>query len=545
MKLAAFLHDLHFATEKVRPPDLEVNWDDAPLPYKLYKGLPAVTLPGEVALSLTGEQITGEPSLVQLGSMLYYAYGLTKVSQMAFGQGALEEESFFVQSYRRAIPSGGALYPNEVYLYLKLSYLTQGVYHYDVAHHRLVLLREGDFADYVTSSLGQRLALRDCFGVVFVSTYFWKNAFKYDLFSYRLQGLDTGVLLGQWLALANKYGIQASVHYLFLDRAVNGLLGLDGDEESVYAILPLALALNPQQTGETTADSALTLTESSADAKAPVSAEQLVQSLQPLSHRHQIGSNARKDYPLLRQMHLATLYESTDCFVRETVSERPFGAEKDGGKLRGRPGETEAAKDRLPALDFAEFCRSRSSPELDFVAGKLTREELETIVWRAYAALHYQHDLGHENNGCLAYYVCLHQVDEMEDGAYFCAPASGLLTQRRPGDQRAELQAGMTLDNVSLYQVPLCFHIAGESSHLLERWGYRGYRIQQMQAGIALHALLLAAFSCGLGGHPLLGYDVASSDEIYGLPQESKTCLIQVPVGFYRQRARLQGSLHG
>lgn len=531
MSLERFLHDLHFATEKVRPPDLEVDWDDAPLPFKLYSGLPTVLLPAEVALSLTGEKVAGEPSLAQLGSLLYYAYGLTKVTQAVFPQSISEDALFPVQSCRRPVPSGGALYPNELYLYAKLSYMAQGIYHYDVAHHRLVLLREGDFNEYVSQALGQRLAIQHCFGVLFISTYFWKNAFKYDLFSYRLQGLDTGVLLGQWLTLAAGCGIETGVHYLFLDRAVNHLLGLSGNEESVYAIMPLATKTQrawqmsdvpgegPASTQETTA-------------------EQLIRQLAPVTHRYQIGSRRQKDYPLLREMNEAAMYESTAMFGEPAAAVEARDAE--------RGSERHALPEAPPQqVDLAEFCRRRTSPELDFVWRKMTREQLAALLQEAFGAFRYRHDLGDTDNALPALYVCIHQVDGIADGAYRYEPDSHSLTARRYGEQRTKLQAGMLLDNVNLFQVPLCFHVVGEKNHLLDKWGYRGYRIQQMQAGIAVHRLLLGAFSCGLGGHPLLGYDVATTDEIYGLTDEQKTCLIQLPIGSYRPRVRLEGSLHG
>ena len=39
----------------------------------------------------------------------------------------------------------GALYPNELYVYVKLEDTPKGIYHYDVAHHRLILVREGNY----------------------------------------------------------------------------------------------------------------------------------------------------------------------------------------------------------------------------------------------------------------------------------------------------------------------------------------------------------------------------------------------------------------
>jgi len=71
-----------------------------------------------------------------------------------------------MQSYRRFAPSGGGLYPNELYVYLKIEDLPTGVYHYDVAHHRLVLLREGNYDSYIDSALGNRFDVSTCFGTV-------------------------------------------------------------------------------------------------------------------------------------------------------------------------------------------------------------------------------------------------------------------------------------------------------------------------------------------------------------------------------------------
>ncbi|BCJ85693.1 hypothetical protein skT53_06780 [Effusibacillus dendaii] len=40
MSLEAFLQKLHFDPDNIRPRDWEVDWEDAPLTYKLYRGLP-------------------------------------------------------------------------------------------------------------------------------------------------------------------------------------------------------------------------------------------------------------------------------------------------------------------------------------------------------------------------------------------------------------------------------------------------------------------------------------------------------------------------
>ena len=105
----------------------------------------------------------------------------------------------------------------------------------------LLLLREGNFDDYLSRSLANSLPISDCFCTVFVSTVFWKNFYKYNNFSYRLQGLDAGVVIGQSLEVANRMGFSTRVCYQFLDRSINHLLGLSEQEESVYAVIPLSM----------------------------------------------------------------------------------------------------------------------------------------------------------------------------------------------------------------------------------------------------------------------------------------------------------------
>jgi len=101
------------------------------------------------------------------------------------------------------------------------------------------------------------------------------------------------------------------------------------------------------------------------------------------------------------------------------------------------------------------------------------------------------------------------------------------------------------MDNVNLFQVPLCFHLVGDKDHYIGKMGLRGYRIQQMEAGMIVQRLLLTAGALGLGGHPLLGFDAKSCDELYQIDSKEKTSLIQIPVGPYRPRAWVKGSLHG
>jgi SagB-type dehydrogenase family enzyme len=525
MSLEAFLHNLHFETDKARPPDLKVDWEDAPLPYKLYRGLPVVPLSPEVPLTLEGREAPAKPDLRGIGHFLWYVFGLTQVCQSVFASDSTEQAVGLVPSYRRFVPSGGALYPNELYVYLKIEDLPAGVYHYDAAHHRLVLLRAGDFDSYLARALGSRCDVSACFGAVFVSTLFWKNFFKYNNFAYRLQGLDAGVLIGQLLEVAKRFGFASPVYFQFLDRAVNRLLGLSEQEESVYAVIPLSV------------EPAAAWFASGNDRDGSVSAAELCRELTAVQHDHYVRSRRVAEYPMLVEMNEASMLESPRSFRQ----------------IRGKNVNCEGEAVALPhvkrlSYDLASICRKRYSPETDFVLAKVSQPQLAALLQEATASFSYRNDLdgAHEKpESRVSLYGCLYSVEGIPDGAYRYDSAAHALRRIRLGDHRFWLQQGMSLNNINMFQVPLCLHVAGDKDHLITALGYRGYRIQQMEAGMLVQRLLLAASAIGMGGRPLLGFDANSCDEIYKMALQGKTSLIQIPVGPHRHRPRLEGSLHG
>jgi SagB-type dehydrogenase family enzyme len=526
MSLETFLHQLHFDTSKAKPADWEADWEDAPLPYKLYRGLPVVSLSSEIPLAITERQAPGKPKLREIGHFLWYVYGLTQIGQSVFASESPDQALGLMQTYRRFVPSGGALYPNELYMYLKIEDLPNGVYHYDVAHHRLVLLREGNFDSYLIRALGGRCDLSGCFGTVFVSTMFWKNFFKYYNFSYRLQGLDAGVLVGQMLEVAKRFGFETGVYFQFLDRAVNHLLGLSVHEESVYAVIPLSVEPN------------MSWNACGIEEDGRISAADLCRELMTVQHDHYVRSQRVREFPMLIKINEASLQNSPLMF--RTIK----------GTKRGHAKKEAVALPPVQPLsyDLASVCRKRYSPGIDFVLGNVSQTELATLLQETLASFSYRNDLDgvqEEPESRVTLYACLYGVEGISNGAYHYDHAAHALRPIRLGDHRHGLQEAMSLDNVNLFQVPLCFHVAGDTKHLGAELGYRGYRIQQMEVGMLVQRLLLAASAIGMGGHPLLGFDANSCDEIYKMAPHITTSLIQIPVGPYRKRPRLEGGLHG
>jgi SagB-type dehydrogenase family enzyme len=522
MILDEFLHNLHFDIEKASIANWDVDWEDKPLPYKLYRGLPVVPLSLEVPLTLEERKQPFMPDLRKIGHYLWYVYGLTQFSQSVFSLDSTDHLDI-MQSYRRFAPSGGALYPNELYVYLKIEDLPIGVYHYDVAHHRLELLREGNFDSYIARALGNRCDISACFGTVFVSTMFWKNFYKYNNFAYRLQGLDAGVLMGQLLEVSKRFGFETGVYFQFLDRAMNHLLGLSEREETVYSVIPLSV--------EPTIWSA-----NGSDRERIVSAAELCRELTQIQPNHFVRSQRVKEYPMLIKLNEASMLDSTTLF--------PLIEAKENGSCEGQAVGLPHAE-RLP-YDLGSVCRKRFSPDMDFILGKVSQLELANLLHEATESFLYRNDLvsadqRHEPRVSLN--VCLYNVEGIPNGAYQYDSTAHALHQVHLGDHRLLLQSGMSLNNVNLLQVPLCIHVTGVKDYYKNELGYRGYRIQQMEAGMLVQRLLLSAGASGLGGHPLLGYDSNLCDELYKMDPQGKTSLIQIPIGPYRNRPWLLGGL--
>ncbi|MBX0356718.1 SagB family peptide dehydrogenase [Halobacillus sp. Nhm2S1] len=511
MDLDRFLYHLQFQSERVIPADWEPAWDDAPLPYKLYQHLQEVPLDCDLPFSINEESLASTTGLKRLGHLLWYTYGQTRYSETANpGTDGLGAET--MQAFRRFVPSGGGLYPSELYIYLKMEDVPEGIYHYDAAHHRLLLIRKGNVDSYLRRALGNRWDGTDAQGILFVTTMFWKNFFKYNHFSYRLQGLDAGALLGQWQEVSARAGFSTNVHFQFLDRRINHLLGVDEGEETTYAIVPFADREFIREE--------MPLSEWSGDIPA-------------VETRHYQRSINVLDFPYIQEINQQSMFDSPQQFRLLTGKE----------DVRHTEPAQPLPDVEPPDYDLAEACRKRHSPELDFINQKISLKQLALLLKGTVQP--YSTDLYEkEHRSSMTIYGCFHGMEGLPDGAYRYDAQTHSLIEVDQGDFRLPLQKAMKLDNVNLHQVPICLHIAGERTHYKKVFGYRGYRIQQMEAGMLLQRLLLTASALGMNGHPLLGYDAKACDRIYQLEGCGETTLIQIPLGRYHPKSCLLGSLH-
>lgn len=136
----------------------------------------------------------------------------------------------------RRTPSGGALYPLELYvLARRVDGLPTGIYHLDPFDRALELLAAGESeldGALVDPALGE-----DAAATLVVTGLFWRSRCKYGLRGYRFTLLEAGHLVQTVLLLATELEIDALPLGGFYDTALDRLVRADGVNESVvYAV---------------------------------------------------------------------------------------------------------------------------------------------------------------------------------------------------------------------------------------------------------------------------------------------------------------------
>jgi SagB-type dehydrogenase family enzyme len=140
---------------------------------------------------------------------------------------------------RRAIPSGGGLYPTELYvLPLEVDGLEPGAYHYDVFAHELSRFVDAPAEPSLGTACYLGKALPTASVALVISACFERQSVKYDERAYRFTLLECGHLAQNLLLVATALGLATLPVGGFNDDDLNRYLRLDGRREAVlYLIL--------------------------------------------------------------------------------------------------------------------------------------------------------------------------------------------------------------------------------------------------------------------------------------------------------------------
>jgi SagB-type dehydrogenase family enzyme len=474
-RLRAYHEQTKHSLESLRRGPRGLDWGNQPRPFKLYRDLSAIPLPRDRSPSGVGalsaifrsgpSRANDRPlSLVEIARLLDFSLGIVRRRRLGDG-------SFI---HFRAAPCTGALYHVDAYLVCGgLDGLEPGVYHFGPQDFSLRRLRAGDFRGTLVEAAGGDDALSEAPAILVFASTWWRNAWKYRARAYRHVFWDSGTILAQLLAEANALGHSARLLVAFVDREVEGLLGLEPGREGVASLVALGSGCPPLPA-------------------APV--EPIRFETEPLSRR-EIA------YPEIQNAHAASSLDDPLAVRRwrgRAADARPLENVPEGLLLPLPPPDTDSVEP-LEAVILR-----RGSTRL-FSRQPISARQLSTLLSAAAAPLDadYRAD---PSQPLVSFYVIANAVDGLAPGAYRWHPGRGALECVAEGEFRRE--AGfLALGQELAADAAVNLYTIADLDQVLGALGGRGYRAAELEGGIAGGRVYLAAYAQGFGATGLTFFD--------------------------------------
>ena len=168
-------------------------------------------------------------SLTDVGAIFHYAYGITRDNT----------DTEYPRSFR-TVPSGGALYPLELYFYSRyIENLETGLYHYNPVENNLHQIIAEDLTLKISNCLtpGQSNLAHNTSMMIFITSIFERETFKYGSRGYRFALLEAGHVAQNINLVSTAMGLGSVNIGGYFDREVDELIGIDGVTHStIYMI---------------------------------------------------------------------------------------------------------------------------------------------------------------------------------------------------------------------------------------------------------------------------------------------------------------------
>jgi SagB-type dehydrogenase family enzyme len=404
-------------------------------------------------------------SLPLLASLLYFSAGITKRKQYPGG------EILF-----RAAACTGALYHIELYLVCgDLPDLEAGVYHFGPGDFALRRLRQGDYRGALVQATGGERSVAAAPVTLICTGTYWRNAWKYRARTYRHCFWDTGTILANLLSVSATHVLPAKVVTGFVDSTVNQLLGLDVEREVALTLVTLGHA--PQ-----------------AQPGSPPPLTPLALETRPLS-------TTQVDYPAIRSMHAASslLSEAEIAAWHGRISPNVW-PEPTGELFPLRP-----LHDADIPTDTTEQVILRRGSSRRFARVPIGYAQLSTMLQRVTRGIpaDFLEPAGVMLNDL---YLIVNAVEDLPSGAYVFRRDHQALELLRHGAFRRDAgYLGLMQEIPADASVDVFF--LTDLRAALERFGNRGYRVAQLEAGIVGGKLYLSAYAQRLGASGLTFFD--------------------------------------
>ncbi|HLZ60666.1 MAG TPA: SagB family peptide dehydrogenase [Ktedonosporobacter sp.] len=514
------------ARTPLEPLDYKASWFDQPSPFKTYQEVERFPLPLRIPVQptqladvLNGAYSTSPAanhlSLEALSTILLLSHGaLCRKLTINWNQDdrRLTQYHLAAHAYGRGTPSGGGLYPTEIYWISGASGpLLPGIYHYDNGHHALERLFTGDVTHQVRTATFHHPATAAADQFLLVTLNFWKSAFKYNSFCYHLVTQDLGALLCSLRLLAQAYASDLCFLSWFQDEALNHLLGLETLNESVFTVVPLNAPHGYAP---------------------PIHQPEMIPP--QVSKKSFQRSRNIIHFPLSEHVHLATLLHNEPYPAEESFAHAMVDLLKSTAEPVPLPPP---AFDRLQA-DMTQTFQQRKSSFGSFSAHvPLSREELATLLSSGASGGHYWADVKQENGSpsFTRLLVFVNHVTGIEQGIYAYDQEQHCLRVLQRGDFTLFLQKHYLLLNYNIAETGVVIAIVGSIDRMLTVFGARGYRLLNAEAGMIAQRMYLVATALKLGCGAVLGFDNRAMDQALGLDNTDQRSLLFLLAGHEHQ----------
>lgn len=410
----------------------------------------------------------GVPDLTSVAQLLFFSAGLIRK--------AILESSGEV--HYRAAASAGALFPIDVYLVCQdINGLEAGVYHFSPQEFALRPLRKGDYRAELVAATGEDQNFATAPVIFIYTATFWRSAWKYRARGYRYCFWDCGTMLANLLALCSALSLPARLVAGFVDQRVDTLLRIRGEREGSICLVPVG----------TGADSPPALDRVE---PAPLAADLIA------------ASDGQIEYPEARRVHLASCLATEEEVVDWRAASSGIHPEQGEKDSAGFMGLFEGGTPTSASL--GEVIKRRGSTRR-FAREEISRAQLEGILSSATRGI--ASDFREpEGAGLLDVYIIVNAVTGLSSGSYLFSSESMRLELLRQGDFRE--QAGhLCFEQALGADASVVAFFMADLEAVFRRYGNRGYRAAQLEAGVLGGKVYLCAHSLGLGASGMTFYD--------------------------------------
>jgi len=499
-----------------------LDWDDRPLPFKVYHDLPHISLPQEFPIptfdalacirNASPLKQESQIDIAILSQILFFSAGITREMKYDFGT-----------IYMRAASATGALYPIELYLICKnVSGLTAGVYHFCPGDFSLMQLRDGDFRANLAAMAGDNCNIEVAPVTVAFTSLAWRNAWKYKARSYRHWFWDAGVIVANLLAVSNSIGLRTDLVMGFVDSQVNNLLRLEHRKESTIVLAPIM-------------DFSSTF-----EAMNGISVEH-PKHLPALGKPKFLPISKREvEYPEIWRIHEASSLISVEEVMEWFMSRNIYNhAKVRKRELRGVPQDI---KDNKPTRDLKTIGLGdtilRRGSTRRFARRTISKDQLSTILYNSTRS--FSIDFLVNGESLVEIYFIANAIDDLTQGNYFYDRRHNIferLVDRQSGIASRNESEYLCLSQQLFGEASVVFFIMTDLNAVLETFGNRGYRACQFEAGVIAGKIYLCSYALGLGASGSTFYDDAVT-EFFSLDATEKATMIAVGVGVPAYRSR-------